>query len=437
MQVSVENMGTLGRRMTVAVPADWFEQAFANRLQRLSKQAKVPGFRPGKVPIKVIEARFGGQAMEDVAGELIQSTFRDAIGQQGLRPVGGPHIKREPVERGKEFAYTAEFEVYPAITKLDLTDQTLERPTCSIIDEDVERSVESLRRQRVTWQPVQREAHEGDRLTIDFTGTVDGETFEGGEANNLHVVLGTSGLMEGFETGLIGAKSGETRTLDLQFPATLPKQELAGKPVKFNVTVGEVAEPILPEVNETFARGFGIKDGSVETLRAHVRANLEREMAERLRTVVRGRVLEALAKANTFELPSMLLSAEVEYVRRAHQAMRGADPTSRPETPEESAAYEEAARRRLARSLMVAEVIRVNEIKAEPDKVRAHIVEMAQEYESPEEFVRACYATPARLSEIEAAVAEEQALEYLLQTAKVIDTPMSFQALVSLRAGSS
>lgn len=437
MQVSVENTGSLSRRMTVAVPAERFEQAFTSRLERLSKQVKVPGFRPGKVPMKVIEARYGGRVMEEVAGELIQATFREAVGQEGLKPVVTPAIEHQPIERGKDFAYTARFEVYPEIPKLDLAGHVIERPRGEITSDDVDRSVESLRQQRVVWQPVEREARQGDRLTISFKGTVDGQPFEGGEANDLHLVLGSGRLIEGFEDGLTGVSSGDTRTLALQFPDAHPKKELAGKPVEFVVDVQAVAEPVLPEVNEEFARQFGIVEGSVEKLRAQVRVNLEREMAQRLRAVLRARVLEALVNANEFDLPQTLLAAETDYVRRLDRAVRDPKENVGTETPDESAAYEMTARRRLARSLTLAEVIRVNAIKADPDKVRARVTEMAQEYEAPEEFVRACYATPARLSQIEAAVVEEQAVERLLETADVSEKSVTFQELVRLGTAAS
>lgn len=437
MQVSVETKGTLGRRLTVAVPADRFEQALTSRLQRLSRQVKVPGFRPGKIPIKVIEARYGDQVLQEVAGELIESTFREAIGQQGLTPVAGPVIERKSFERGKDFAYTAEFEVYPEIAKLDLKGQRIERPTSEITAGDVDRSVESLRRQRVTWRPVERQAHDGDRLVIDFKGLVDGQPFEGGEATGYELVLGAGGLMEGFEAGLAGAKAGEQRTLELQFPKEHPKAELAGNKVVFNCTVREVAEPQLPELDEAFVRQLGVTDGKVETLRERVRINLERELHQRLRALQRTRVLDALVGANKFELPQSLLQAEVAYVRRLHRALRGRQGEATSETSEESTAYEQTARNRLTRSLILAEVIRANAIKASPERVRARVTEMAQEYEAPEEFVRACYANATRLREIEAAVVEEQATEYLLQTADVSDKPIAFQELVRLAGGSA
>ncbi len=430
MQVSVESTGALGRRMTVAVPADRIEQAFANRLQRLSRQVKVAGFRPGKTPMKVLEARYGEQVLEEVAGELIQSSFREAIGQQGLTPVAGPRIRRQPLGRGKELAYTAEFEVFPEIAELDLRGQRIERPRCSIAEEDVDRSIESLRRQRVSWQPVERAARDGDRLLVDFKGTVEGRPLEGGEATNFYLVLGGGGLMEGFEAGLGGVTAGEQRRLELTMPQTHPKPELAGKPVVFDVSVREVAEPVLPEVNDDLARQYGIAEGGVERLRAQVRSNLERELTQRLRNLLRTRVLDVLAERNRFELPQSLLRAEIDYVRRLHRALRAPQAAQQPETPEESAAYEDAGRRRLVRSLILAEVIKRNAIKPAPDKVRARVAEMAQEYESPEEFVRACYATPARLAEIEAAVLEEQAIETLLASADTTDKPMSFEELV-------
>ena len=435
MQVSVENTGTLGRRLTVAVPADRVEQAFAKRLQRLSRQVKVPGFRPGKTPMKVIEARYGDQVLHEIAGELIESTFREAIGQQNLKPVAGPVIEHESFERGKDFAYTAEFEIFPEIPKPDLSGKVVERPTCSITPEDVERSIESLRRQRMTWQPVQREAKDGDRLVIDFKGAVDGKGFEGNEASGYELVLGAGGLMDGFENGLVGAKADEHRTLTLEFPAQHPKPELAGKPVVFEVDVRQVAEPLLPDVDEDFVRQLGVGDGKIETLKDRVRANLERELKQRLRTLRRSRVLEAMVAANKFELPQTLLKAEIEHVRRLHRALRGEQTPDVAETAEETAAYERTARNRLMRSLILAEVIRVNEIKASPERVRARVTELSQEYESPEEFVRACYANRTRMEEIEAAVLDEQAIEHLQQTAEVTDKPITFQELVRVVSG--
>jgi trigger factor len=439
MQVSVEHKGNLGRRMTVAVPAERFEQALASRFQRLSKQVKVPGFRPGKIPMKVIEARYGGRVLDEVAGELIQNTFREAIGQEGLKPVAGPHIHPKSIERGKELAYTAEFEIYPEIPKVDLAGHAIERPGCSITDEDVERSVQNLCKQRTEWHAVEREARLDDRMKIDFEGKVDGEPFEGGQAKDLALVLGAASLIPGFEEGLVGAKAEETRTLDLEFPATYPNEALAGKPVKFEIKVREVAEPVLSDVNEDLARQFGIEDGSVDTLYKGVRANLNREMAQRLRTVLRTRVFEALVDANKFDVPETLLNAEIEYIRRLHNAMRNQQGQADTETAtaEESVVYEATARRRVAQNLIIAEVIRTQGINAEPEKVRARITDMAQEYESPEEFVRACYAARERLAEVEAAIIEEQVVEYLLGTATVTETPLTFQELVQLNAAAT
>jgi trigger factor len=439
MQVSVEHKGNLGRRMTVAVPAEQFEQALASRFQRLSKQVKVPGFRPGKIPMKVIEARYGGRVLDEVAGELIQNTFREAIGQEGLKPVAGPHIHPKSIERGKELAYTAEFEVYPDIPKVDLAGHAIERPGCSITDEDVERSVQNLREQRTEWHAVEREARLGDRMKIDFEGKVDGEPFEGGQAQDFALVLGAGSLIPGFEEGLVGAKAGETRTLDLEFPATYLNEALAGKRAKFEIKAHETAEPVLPEVNEDFAHQFGIEDGSVDTLYKGVRANLNREMEQRLRTVLRTRVFEALVDANKFELPETLLNVEIEYIRRLHKAMRNQQGQADTETAtaEESVVYEATARRRVAQNLIIAEVIRAQDIKAEPENVRTRVMEMAQEYESPEEFVRACYAARERLAEVESAIVEEQVVEYLLGTATVTETPLTFQELVQLNAAAT
>jgi trigger factor len=272
-------------------------------------------------------------------------------------------------------------------------------------------------------------------LTVDFTTKVDGKPIEGGDVQNYQLQLGSGGLIEGFEAGLNGAETGELRTLSVTLPQSYAQAEFAGKAAVFEVSVREVAEPVLPEVNEEFVRQFGIADGGVQRLRSQVRANLEREMAQRLRALARTRVLEALVDANSFELPQTLLKAETEYVRRMHRALRAQGGADRKETREESIAYEQAAQRRLARSLVLAEVIRSKGIKADPQKVRTRVIELAQGYESPEEFVRACYATPARLAEVEAALLEEQAIDQLLETAQVSEKPLTFQELVKAAAG--
>jgi len=428
MQVSVETIGSLGRRLKVAVPADKFEQAFADRLRRLSQQVKLPGFRPGKVPVKMVEARFGGQLLEEVAGDLIQTTLQEAIGTQGLKPAGGTKIRRsKPFERGQEFEYTAEFEVYPEIKQLDLKDVAIERPVAAVSDDDVAHTIETIRKQRVTWNPVQRPAAQGDRLTIDFVGRVNGEEFEGGKAQGYPLILGAGSFVEGFEQGLLGAGPNETRRVNVTFPADYRHQPLAGKPVEFEVQVKEIAEPVLPALDEELAKQLGVAEGGgVDKLRADVRANLEREAASRSRAVLRRNVLQALLKANEFEVPAGLVDAEVGRMQQLGQSAGQALP--------DAEHLRVRARTRVALGLILSEIVQARGLRPDPAKVRARIEEMAADYDAPQKFIEWHYADPQRLGEIESMVIEDRIVEELLAGARTQDRPVGFQELLALDA---
>lgn len=431
MQVSVENVGTLGRRLTVAVPAEQFEQAFATRLERLSRQVKLPGFRPGKVPIKMVEARFGGKLLEEVAGELIETTLREAIGAQGLKPAGGTRIRHKPLARGHEFEYTAEFEIFPEITRLDLAGVPIERPSVTIAEEDIDRTLENLRRQRVVWQPVERVAQKDDRLMADFVGRMNGAEVEGTRGTNSPVVIGSGALLQDLEQGLIGAKAGETRTVAVLFPANYGHAALAGQKVEFEVKVHEVAEPVLPVVDEEFAKALGVQEGGVDKLRSEIKANLEREAAGRVRAVTRRNVMRALLGTNQFEVPSSLVAAEMDRIRRIAEAMRGSGGAPVPEGADDEMLRRRASTR-VALGLILAEVVRARGIKADPAKVRWRIEEMAQDYDAPEKFVEWYYSSPERLGEIESTVMEERVVEELSGSAQIQEKAVGFQELLTM-----
>jgi len=311
MQVNVETVGSLGRRMTVAVPADRLEREITDRLKRLSKTARFPGFRPGKAPFKMVEDRYGGTVMDEVAGDLIRSSFFEAVKEKGLNPAGGPRIEQSSISRGKDLTYVASFEIYPEISKTDLDGQRIERPMVSIDDEDVDRTLQKLREQRATWRSVERAAAVGDRVIIDFQGKVDGQPFQGGAATDFPLVLGNNVLIAGFESGLVGAGATEARTLDVTFPEDYRDSALAGKPAQFDVTVKQVNERVVPELNDDLARSLGVPDGSIDTLKKEVRANLERECDDRIRRVVRDRVFRSVADINDFDVPRALEQGEI------------------------------------------------------------------------------------------------------------------------------
>lgn len=429
MQVSVENTSKLGRRLTVEVPAEQFERAFSDRLQRLSRQVKLPGFRPGKVPAKMIEARYGGQVLEETAGELVERTLQEAIGTQQLRPAGGPRVQFKLLVRGQDLKYTAEFEIYPEIKRLDLDGVEIEKPVAQIVDADIDRTLDTLRQQRVTWNAVDRPAQKDDRVLIDFVGRLNGTEFEGGKAENYPVVIGSGTLLEAMEQGLIGARRGDTRNVPVTFPDDFRNAKLAGQPVEFEIRVNDVTEPALPAVDDEFAKALGVADG-VDKLRTEVRGNLERESASRAHAVLRRNVLKALRDANNFEVPQSLVAAEIERMKRIAQSMSAQ--TGAPIPQGDDSIYAPRASARVALGLILAEIIRARGIKADPARVRARVEDMAKDYDAPEKFVEWYYANPERLGEVESTVLEERIVEELLGSAKVRDLSVGLPELLKM-----
>jgi trigger factor len=359
-----------------------------------------------------------------VAGELIQTTLYEAIGSQGLRPAGDPRIQRKPAVRGEQLEYTVEFEIFPEVKRFDLAGSRIERPVVTVSEEDVNRTLETIRKQRATWKPVEREARLGDRLSIDFVGRIDGKEFDGGKANGFQLVLGSGTLIEDMEQGLVGAKVGDMRHISARFPADYRHSVLAGQTADFDVKVNEIAEAVLPELNEGFARDLGVADGSLDKLRADIRANLEREAAGRARAVVRARALKQLLDANPIEVPQSLQDAEA-------QRLKNSDMANGLNTKDE-AAYGTRARSRVALGLILGEFIRNRGLTPDPARVRAKLEEMAADYESPQEFIQWHYEKPERLSEIESLVMEEKVVEDLLVSAEISDKPVSFQELLKI-----
>ena len=434
MQVSVEATGGLGRRMTVALPAERLESEVSARLQRILRTSRLPGFRPGKAPMKLVEAHYAGKVMEEVAGDLIQSSFYEAVVGQGLKPAGGPTVESRLIERGQALQYTVVFEVYPEVRKLDIAGLRVERPASSIAEEDIDQTIESLRKQRVTWAVVQRAARNGDRLVIDFEGRKGGVPFEGGHASGFRLILGDRTLVDGFEAGLVGAMPGETRKVAVRLPADYRDASLAGQEVDFEVRVGTIEEPVLPAVDAEFARGFGVKDGSVDTLRAEVRASLERELRDQVRVRVRDQVFDLLLQQNDLPVPSALEQAEVDRLMTLAADNLEAQGISRSRAPQDRARYADEARRRVALGLILAEIVKSRGLVADPSQVRARVEHLASSYESPQEFIEWHYAVPDRLSQIESLVLEEQVVAVLLETADVADSPVTFGELLGRKS---
>jgi trigger factor len=428
MQVSVETTSGLERRMTVGIPADRIESEVNKRLQQTASRAKVDGFRPGKVPMSVIRKRFGGSARQEVMGEVIQSSFYEAIMQEKLNPAGAPSVEPKELAEGKDFEYVATFEVYPEITLGDFAEIKVERIESEVRDEDLENMLEILRKQNTQFEKVERAAENGDQLKVDFVGRVDGEPFQGGTANNTEIVLGSGRMIPGFEDGLVGAKAGDSVTLNVTFPEEYQNLELAGKAAEFDVQVHAVSAPALPELNDEFFAKFGVEEGGIDAFRAEVRKNMERELRQAIKTKVKTQVMDGLLATNSIDVPKALVSSEIDRLRQqAVQQFGGAniDPSQLP-----AELFEEQAKRRVSLGLIVADVVKQNDIKPDNDRVRAMVEELASAYQEPEQVVNWYYQNEQQLAEIQSVVLEEQVVDTVLQKAQVTSKQVPYEDAV-------
>ena len=426
MDVSIENTGAIGRRMTVKVPADELAGAVTTRLKRLARTAKIAGFRPGKVPMKVIESRFADQALAEAADELISSNYFAAISDQSLEPAGPPAIEPKSLTRGEDLEFVANFEIFPEVSKTELTGMSIERQNCEVGDDDIDRTIDTLRSQRTNFTAAEKNAEMGDQVTVDFKGRVDGEIFQGGEANDYAIVLGKGALLKEFEDGLMGASAGDDLTIKLTFPEDYPGTEVAGKDAEFEVKLKEVGVPEMPKVDEEFIKTFGIEDGSVESFRKEIQTSLERERDQRSRAKIRQSVLEALMKDNEFEAPSALVDEEINRSIAAvrQQLQQQGLPH---DAPIDRANYLDESYRRVRLGLAMHGVVKRLEIKPDQDLVRERITEMGSSYSDPDQFLKWYYEDKSRLAQIESAVVEEQAIDALLKEANVSDTSVGFE----------
>ncbi len=432
MQTNLERLGELVRRLSVTLPAAELESEVETRLKRLSRTVKLHGFRPGKVPLKVVAQQFGTQVRQEVFGDAMQRSFGEAVREQNLKVAGFPRFDAAPpAENAAEFQYSATFEVYPDVAVGDIKGATIRRAVHEVSDADVDQTVEKLRGQRVRYEASAREAQNGDRLTLDYHGTIDGQEFTGNSGKDIQVVLGEGRLLPDFESNLLGARSGAEKAFDLRFPDDYHGKEVAGKTARFQVTVKEVAAPHLPEVNSDFAKSLGVADGDLAKMRAEIRANLEREVKLRLKNRVKEQVMQSLLDATPLETPQGLVRAEVERMQAAARqdlAARGVKVTD--QTPLPADLFEKQAQRRVSLGLILAELVKAHGLLAKPEQVRAMVEELAQSYERPEEMVKWYYASQDRLREIESAVLEDNVVQWALETAKVEETPIDFDELM-------
>ena len=432
MQVSVENTGSLERRVHVEVPETRVTSEVSERLQNMTKTTKVQGFRPGKVPLKVIDGRYGEQVRKEVVGELVRTTLFEAINQENLKPAGQPQIEKVDAANGKALSYTATFEIYPEITLKPTDKLKFEKPSCDVSKDDVDTMIEKLRKQYSKLEVVERVSKKGDIININFEGFIDNKPFEGSKAENYNLELGAKSFIDGFEDGLIDKSKGEEVLLKLKFPKDYGKEELKGKRVEFKVKINNVSETSLPDIDKDFIKKLGIQKGDKESLRTGIRKNMEREVELTLRRQFKDMVLDKLYSENKIELPQSLVANEQERLMSELEnniKQQGGDAEKIKSASEKLIV--EQAKKRVSLQLILAEIIKQNDLKADPKKVREMVEHAASGYEDPEAVVKWYYSDKKNLAEVEALSLEDNVVDWVFEHANVTDKSSTFDEIMN------
>jgi len=433
MRVTVESTGVLQRRVEVALPAARVEQLFKDRLTQFSRTARLKGFRPGKVPLKVVEQQFGAQLREEVVSELVRSSFAEAVSQEKLEPVGGPRIETLTAPTGEELRYAAVFEVYPTVLLAGLDGLAVTRPEAEVTSADVDAMLDNLRRQRVTYRAVERPAGATDRVKIDFEGKIDGVAFDGGKADNAEVVLGAGRMLPDFEKGLEGVTAGSTKSFPVTFPVDYGQPALAGKTAEFTATVHEVAEEVLPEINDEFCLAFGVAEGGVEQLRREVEDNMRRELESTIKGRLKNQLFEGVLAANPIEVPQSALESQIQRLQVDWLRRMGVTPEQIKEAPPREP-FEATARRRVALGILIDEIAKAEKMTPDARKVEEHIETAAIGYPDPEDAARQIRDNAQLMSQVHSSVIEEQVAEWLLARATVTGAPATFKEVMNFGA---
>lgn len=428
MQVSVETTSSIERRVTIGVPAEQIEKEVEQRLQQTARTVRLNGFRPGKVPPKVVKKRFGAQVRQEVIGELMRNSYIEALGKEGISPVGYPKFEPKQTEEGKDFEFVAVVEVYPEIEGVNVEGIELEKPTAEIKDKDVKEMIEVLRRQHGTPKSVKRKSKKKDTLVVDYKGFIGEEQFQGGTAEDQRITLGAGQMIPGFEEGLIGAKAGEEVELNVTFPEDYGNEELAGKEARFEVSVKETIEIVLPEMDQEFFSKYGVESDDEEAFKAEVVKNMERELKNAVSNNLKQQMVAALASQNDIDIPESMIAQEIDAMKReAVQQFGGGQDMDLSQLPNEL--FSEQATNRVKTGLLFAAIVKENDIKPDAAKVDEKIQEIASTYETPEEVVTH-YNKPENRSQVEAVIVEDAVVELLLDKAKVKKKKMSYQEAV-------
>ena len=428
MQVSLTATGGLERRLEVAVPAQRVTSEVETRLKQLTRTARLKGFRPGKAPYSVIQKQYGDQVRNEVLSDLIRSSYAEAVNQEKLNPAGGPRIEPVAVQPGDDLKYTATFEVLPEVRLNPVEALSIERPTATVEESDIDAMIESMRKQRPVFNEVDRPAQEPDRVTIDYTVKVgdDGTPFPGGDGKDVNFIIGAKRVMTELEDAVKGAKAGDARTAKVDFPAEYPNKDLAGKQAAFELTVKQVEEQVLPEVNDEFMAAYGVKEGGVDALRTEVRQSMTRELEDLVRNRVRGQVLEGLYTANPLDVPKALVDEQIQQLQV--DMARRANITDASKLPPAST-FEENARRRVVLGLLMGEIVKTENLKVDRERVQNRLSDVAGAYPNPEEVRRAYLQNADAMRQIESAVLEDQVVDWVVGRAKITDKPSTFSEL--------
>ncbi len=431
MQVSVEATKGLERTMTITVAADVFEKEFNGRIRKLSKTQRVDGFRPGKVPVSVIIKRFGAAVENEVAGEVMQKNVFEAIIAEKLNPAGAPSVAPKARKKGEDFVFTAIFEVYPEVVLKDLAELSVSKEDAQVTDADLDKMIETLRKQHASWSEIKENAADEHQVTLNFEGSIDGEIFEGGKAEDFQIVLGSGRMIPGFESGIVGNKAGSEFTIEVNFPEEYHAENLKGKAAKFKINLNKVEEQILPEITEDFVKKFGVKSGEINELKEDVKKNMQRELEQVLKNNAKDVVLNALVAENEVDIPKALVDSEINILRK--QAMehygKQMDPKNVPELPVEL--FTEQAEKRVKVGLLLGEVIKLNELKVDQDKVTALIESAASAYENPVEVVEYYKNNKEMMQNMENVALEEQAVDFIFAKAKVTNEQKTFDEIMN------
>jgi len=430
METTTAQANELERRLDLSIAIADVEKEMDQRLKRMGKNMKMPGFRPGKVPFSIIRQQHGDQARHEVLSEELDRVFGETVTAQKMRVAGYPRIEAKSTDSTTHLEFAAIFEVYPEFVPADMSTAEVERPVLEVTSAEVDKTLEILRKQRVSYEDAERPAASEDRVVIDFLGKKNGEPFTGGQASDYAFVLGQGTMLPDFEKAVEGARVGESKTFDLNFPADYFSVDLAGQTVQFEITVKQVQAPKMPEVDAEFAKGMGIADGDIAKMRAEIEGNLKREVKRRIDARIKDQVMDALIKANQIATPGALIEMEIQrLMQAARQDMeqRGMKVNEMPLQPEW---FADQAKRRVTLGLILAELVKSENLLATPEQVRAMVEENAQSYEHPEEVIRWYYAQPQRLGEVEGLVIESNVVEWVLGKAKVTDKPAVFDELM-------